>query len=187
MGSFADDARQALAEFVGSAADIVRLSRDLRGRVANLLIVDQLQAAGLEIEPGVQLTPRVIADAVRAKVLNDYGLDCGDLLDQDSVKKSMRREALRVVGDQLGVQGTQREIAQALKAAVVQQLRDAAASGDAEFLAAMAVGENKIAEALRASKAEDSQSIKNFSEAAEKNRERQARYRANHKRVWIAR
>ena len=187
MGVFADQARQALAEFVGSAADVVRMTRDIRERLANLLIIDQLQEAGLDIEQGTPLTARVLADALRKKILDEHGIDCGDLLDQDSVKRSLRREALRVVGEQLGVTGSQVEIAQALRSAVVQLLRDAAAAGDEELLEAMAVGENKIAEALRAAEADDAKEIKDFSEAGEKNRARQERYRASHQRVWIAR
>ena len=186
MGTWADDAKQALAEAIGSAADVVRLSRDMRGKLANLLLVEQLNLAGLDIESGQQLTPRAIADALNRKFFNEYGIDVGDLLDSESVKRATKKEALRVVGERLGVQGGVADIARVLKARVYADLVAAARAGDDEILQAIGVSERAIAEAERAAQSNiERQQIRDGSEAGQKNRDRQARYRANHKRVWV--
>jgi hypothetical protein len=186
MGTLADEAKQYIAEIVGAAADVVRLGRSARNYIADLLIIDQLNAAGLEIEPGTALTPEVIAEAMRAKIEAEYGIDVGNILDADSVKRSLRTEALRLVAERLGVEPTQAGIAREMRSQVSTMLRDAVANGDADVLQAVGLGESRIEEALRAASADEWPTpISNFSEKAEKSRERQARYRASHKRVWV--
>ncbi len=183
--SYADEAKQALAEFIGATADIVRLSSEFRADLANSLVLEVLQRQGLDVQ---SLSARGLADAMRAKIQEEYDIDVGDLLDRDSVKSNLRKEALRIVGERLGVGGTQSEIAEALRSRVYDQLITAVEGGDPELLDAVGVGASRIAELQRAAEAEPWPTpIRNFTEKGEKNRERQARYRASHKRVWVAR
>lgn len=186
MAGLSEIATQLVAEAVGAATDVLRFGQDLKQEVMNLVAVEVLQEAGLEIEQGSPLTARVIADALSAKIESDYGITTGDLLDADSVRSTLRREAVRMAGDALGVGGTQAEIAAALRSAVVAQVREAAASQEPDFLAAVAVGASRAAELARAAEANEWPTpISNNSAAGERNRSKQAIYRSRHKRVWI--
>lgn len=186
MGVALDQASQLVAELLGVATDTIRFTRDAKNEVMNLLAVEVMNVAGLEIEAGSSLSAQSISDAIRAKILNLYGFDSGDLLDPESVKATMRREALRQVGESLGVGGTQSEIVSSLRGAVRSQVRAAVDSGDGDFLAAVAVGQSRIDDLARAlNKNEWPTPITNETARGQKNRDKQARYRATHKRVWV--
>jgi hypothetical protein len=186
MANGADELRSLLADAIGAATGAVQLAQSVKDWAITLCINDVLYISGLEIETNAPLTARVLADALQRRIWQDYGLDVGDLLDAESVRRATKKEALRIVGDRLGVRGGAADIAQAIKTEVREQLRAAAAGGDAELLAAMKVGQRAIDDAARAAVPKDSGSIKNTSEKAKKNRERQEKYRASHKRVWVA-
>ena len=187
MGQLADDARALLAEAIGVGTGAVKLARETKEAVINLFVVDALITYGLELERGDALTAEALALAVNRKIFAEYGIDVGNLLDADSVRSALKKEALRAVGERLGVEGGSRDIAAAFKSSVRNTLLEAVASGDAEVLSAISVGQRAIEDAVRNSEPNlESQQVKNTSEAGEKNRERQARYRAAHKRVWVA-
>jgi hypothetical protein len=186
MEEGAEQARAVLTDSIGLATGAVKLAQNVKEFVINVLVADALLIAGLEVEPFAPLTERVLADAIAKKIEQEYGLKVGDLLDAESVKRNLRSEALRVVGDRLGVGGSVRDIADALKARVREELKNAARNGDVDVLEAIGVGQRAIDDAERAAKADyASQQARNFSAAAEKNRERQARYRAAHRRKWV--
>lgn len=189
MSENIDLARDVLVTAIDAARGVVQLPRKAKDFVIERLIADELIARDLmdESQRLSPLTPRALADALNRKIFADYGIDVGDLLDAESVKRALKKEALRIVADRLGVDGGKKAMAQALRSRVRDELIKAARSGDTEILEAIYVGARAVEDAERSSKPDlESQAISNFSEAGEKNRERQARYRANHKRVWVA-
>lgn len=183
-----NEARQYLVGLIEVGTKAVKLTQEAKNFVIDRIINHELIERGLldESERFNPVTPRAIADALSRKIFADYEIDVGDLLDAESVKRALKREALRVVGDRLGVSGGAKSIAGALRSRVRLELINAARSGETEILEAIAVGQRSIDDAQRSAEVNtESQSIRNFTQAGEKNRERQARYRASHQRVWV--
>lgn len=185
MAEYSEEARQFLTDSINASAGVVKLAQDGKDYVIELLVTEALIAKGWDLERGQLLTERALADALNKKIFADYGIDVGDLLDRESVRRATRTEALRVIGERLGVQGSASDVARAMRSAVQAELRAAARAGDSEIFSAINLGQRAIDDAVRSAKVGDYKEVTNTTSEGEKNRNRQATYRANHKRIWV--
>lgn len=141
-----------------------------------------LERMGVTVPDGEPVNAETIGKALGLMLAAETGIEVGNVLDAASVRAALRAEALRVVADQLGVQGAGSVdgIAAALAGDVRAYVDKAARGEDAEILEAVKVTDwaqelarRGAVRVLPASTRPD----------AAKNRERQERWRQNNRRV----
>lgn len=142
-----------------------------------------LDDVGLQVEgPINELT---ITQAINEGPLAGTGVEFSNLFDKVALRQSLERIAIRKVCEQFGVEADSLE---AVKAAIVAQFADvvgeqlASESGD---IFDAAVPAPRIAAIIKGAVKKDGWNEPvDFTPAGISNRERQARYRAQHRRHW---
>lgn len=171
-----------------SVLDIIGLAKDgatqyVEKEIGAVAAQQALNAMGINLNISDGTTKKDISEAIDRDLLGSIGFT--NIFDADAVRADARRVALNSASDAFGyerglsVDGLKRAIVSELAAEIRGQIN--AKSGE-YFEAAPDSG---LATSIINREKKDSREIKNFSRSGEKNRERQARYRASHKRVWI--
>lgn len=144
-----------------------------------------LDARGIPLNLDGEVTRETITQAINAAVMPE-GVTFENLFDSEAVKRDVRRIAIEKAGQAFGFDGV--ATAQGLKdkvfALVVAEVQSDIAAGGGDYLdaARSLVKEQRL---IDLPPPKDWQAPRKFTQKAVKNRERQARFRASSKRVWI--
>lgn len=152
-----------------------------------------IQAAGerlgLKLDPD-NLTPDGITAAINNGPLAGSGLELENIFDRQAVKRDIGRVAVKYASDALGVRMPQSEddLRELLKEWVTDELVRQLEAGGGPWIDAVK-DVREIVEVIAAYRAykEGGMPPVDMSHKAVKNRERQARYRATHRKVWVTR
>ena len=145
-----------------------------------------LDALGVPLDLDGEVNQQTITQAINAAVL-PAGCELTNIFDKQAVQADIKRIALAEAAAAFGFDGPLS--ADTLRAQITAQIsaevRDQIAQGAGEFIDA-AKPLAAVQRLIDRPPPKDWQSPRKFTENAEKNRERQARYRASHTRKWIA-
>lgn len=137
---------------------------------------------------GVDIAGDVTIDnigiALGRKILKETGLDLGNVLDGENVRVKVERAGLKRVIKELGIDApaTREGLADALKVVIRRDI--AAKVGDGEALSLVRdMGSTDDVEAIKSAMKKREKPLID-TKAARQNRERQARFRKSHKRVY---
>lgn len=143
-----------------------------------------LEKMGLPIEDG-PINEQTITDAINAGPLGALGLDLHSLFNADALKASLKRIAIAKFAERMGFP----EVTSipALKAAVLEMMAGEIAEQVASEAGPLFEGAPNVAQimsAIKAKKPDGWNDPTDFSPKGISNRERQATYRASHRRHW---
>jgi hypothetical protein len=136
---------------------------------------------GLDIDGAV--TVDSIGLALGKKVKNETGVDLGNVLDGETVKSKLERVAIGAALNELGVDAPANRdgLAEALRVVIRRRIADKIGAGDVRGLLDDIGSKAEVLAILGAIKRRDlplTEGVK-----AAQNRDRQARFRATHRRV----
>lgn len=155
---------------------------------------DYLNAAlddlGIVIDPEKGITDETLTAAVNQNLLAGTGLELASLLDKQKMMDGFKATAMRKMAEELGLPpvNSVTEIRAALQAWLVDQVGAELAAEAGELIDAA-----KPLQKIQARIAGDKPPRSNWNDPVDftpegiSNRERQARYRASHTKVWIPR
>jgi hypothetical protein len=145
-----------------------------------------LDARGIPLDLDGEVNQFTITAAINSAVMPD-GIAFENLFDKDAVRRDVKRIGLDYAAAAFGYEGgldadvLKRSIIQEITAEVREEIR----AGGGEYMDA-ARGLVATQRLIDAPEPFDWQAPRVFKNKAEKNRERQARFRANSVRVWVA-
>lgn len=158
-------------------------------------IKDAFAKMGLDIDPREGINAQTLTRAINSGPLAGSGVELTNIFDRDAIKRDLRRLAMVSGANAFGVKLTSLDtesVQEAIKSHVAEMIREEISmGGDLLDAAPDLIAIVKMIEAARKDyKNEAGDVIKErpllMSDAAINNRERQAKYRANHRRRWVA-
>lgn len=174
--------------------EFMRLVAGDLGELEQSAIKDAFAKLGLDVDPEQGLNQATITAAINAGPLAGTGVEMSNIFDRTAVQADLQRIALAQAAQSFGI--TLRslkteDIKEALRGYVSQMIMDDIANGgEMAAVAPDLVALVRLIEAARKHYDEagnyERAPLKMTPEAIN-NRERQAKYRANHKRTWVAR
>lgn len=175
-------------------SEFIRIAgMDLKG-LENAAIKDVFAKMGLDIDPeNGGLNAGAITDAINAGPLGGSGIELSNVFDKDALKRDLVKVALKQASDAFGLEinglsldDIKLEIKTQVSREVMEQVR--AGAGELAESAKDLVDLVRQIDAYKKAK-EKGEAGPNLlmTKEAINNRERQARYRAAHKRVWMDR
>ena len=157
----------------------------LRGKFEKFAIDAAFESIGLEVESSGGINPQSITQAINAKFLADVGLELTDIFSADALKTDLEKFALSKISAGLDIEITSLDperlkdvLSGYVRRRMEAQIKDGAGSmidGAPDKVALLALIEK--ANELRGKPLSDAP-------GAQSNRDRQAKYRAAHKRHW---
>lgn len=174
------------------------MARLLLGNVSeaeDAVIKDAFAEMGLDIDPRDGINAQTLTAAINNGPLAGTGVELTNIFDRDAIKRDLKRLALVHAAQSMGLKLTSlstEAVQEALKAHAAEIVREEIAmGGDLLDAAPDLVAIVKMIDAARKGyKNEMGEQVSKkpllMSDAAINNRERQAKYRANHRRVWVA-
>ena len=193
--SDAYDALVNVLDAVERGADAERVSREVIDRdvgsvfapLKAYLMAAALEALGVELDSDGVPTTASITRFINERFLEGTGLVLTDAFDAESTKSDIEAYALDKINEQLGGEFKINSLkASDLKRSAKQflgtKLREEITSGGGDMMAAMPDSDGVLALIARYESGQGQDLID--TPEAEKNRERQARYRAGHGRHW---
>lgn len=163
---------------------IRRIVDDPKQALKDYAVRAALEKMGLEIEAG-PVTAETITAAIMAGPLAGLGLEITDIFNRDAVVGALRRVAMARAADALGMQGVSNVAG--LRDGVRELIGDEVArqvAAGAGSLMDGAPDAQFIARAIKARKPDGWNAPSDFTKKGMQNRERQARWRAEHSRHW---
>lgn len=151
---------------------------------------------GLDIDPESGINEEAITKAINAGPLAGTGIELTNIFNRESIKRDLKRLALVHAAQNFGITLTSTDtesVIEAVKAYAAEIVREEIAmGGDLVDAAPDLVAIVKMIDAARKGYKNEAGEVVDkkpllMSDAAINNRERQAKYRANHTRRWIDR
>lgn len=172
-----------------SAAELYasEVTDDVKSALGKFALFQALRAMGLELPIGGELTQVTITEAINRDLLGGQ-LDFKNLFDRNQVRSDMKRLAVEKAGQLYGYDGGAgvAGLRDKVIATVLADIREQAARGSGDYVAAAKYLES-TGRLIQSVGQAQSNAPSDLSTKGEKNRARQARYRASHKRTWKAR
>ena len=155
---------------------------DAIGKKAAQLVLD---ARGIPLDLDGEINHFTITAAINAAVMPD-GVAFENVFDKDAIKRDVKRIALGQAAQAFGFEGgTDIDVLkEQIISRVMAEVRDDIAAGGGDYMDATK-GLAAVQRLINRPEPKDWQVPRVFTAKAEKNRERQATYRASHKRKWI--
>ena len=178
-----------------SKEEMARLFLGNVSEAEDAVIKDAFAEMGLDIDPSDGINAQTLTAAINNGPLAGSGVELTNIFDRESIKRDLKRLALVHAAQSMGLKLTSlttESVQEALKAHAAEIVREEIAmGGDLLDAAPDLVAIVKMIDAARKGyKNEAGETVSEkpllMSEAAINNRERQAKYRANHRRVWVA-
>ena len=158
-------------------------------------IKDAFQKMGLDIDPENGINERTLTDAINNGPLAGTGVELTNIFDREAIKRDLTRLALVQAAQGAGLKLTSTKteaVTEAVKTYIAEIVREEIKyGGDIVDAAPDLVAIVKMIDAARKDYRNEAGDVIEskpllMSEAAIDNRRRQAKYRANHKRRWVA-
>ena len=158
-------------------------------------IKDAFQKMGLDIDPENGINERTLTDAINNGPLAGTGVELTNIFDREAIKRDLTRLALVQAAQGAGLKltsTTTEAVTEAVKTYIAEIVREEIKyGGDIVDAAPDLVAIVKMIDAARKDYRNEAGDVIEskpllMSEAAIDNRRRQAKYRANHKRRWVA-
>lgn len=174
------------------------LARLIMGEVSdeeNEAIREVFQKMGLDIDPENGINERTLTDAINNGPLAGTGVELTNIFDREAIKRDLTRLALVQAAQGAGLKltsTTTEAVTEAVKTYIAEIVREEIKyGGDIVDAAPDLVAIVKMIDAARKDYRNEAGDVIEskpllMSEAAIDNRRRQAKYRANHKRRWVA-
>lgn len=158
-----------------------RVSDEIGKRAAQAV----LDARGIPLDLDGPVSQETITAAINAAVMPD-GIEFKNLFDEASIKADVKRIALEYASEAYGFEGGLSVVAikQALIREVVSEAMAEIGGGAGEYIDA-ALGLVEIERLLSRPEPKSWKKPRVFTRKAQKNRERQAKYREAHTRIWL--
>lgn len=178
-----------------SKEEMARLFLGNVSEAEDAVIKDAFAEMGLDIDPSDGINAQTLTAAINNGPLAGSGVELTNIFDRESIKRDLKRLALVHAAQSMGLKLTSlttESVQEALKAHAAEIVREEIAmGGDLLDAAPDLVAIVKMIDAARKGyKNEAGETVSEkpllMSDAAINNRERQAKYRANHRRVWVA-
>ena len=175
--------------------EFVRLFAGDVSEAEDAAIKEAFSRLGLDIDPSNGINARTVTDAINAGPLDGTGVELSNIFDRDAIKRDLQKLALIQAAQSFGIELKSLEteaVKEAIRNYVAEIVREEIAmGGDLLDAAPDLIAIVKMIDAARKGyKNEAGETLEKkpllMSAAAVNNRERQAKYRANHKRRWIA-
>lgn len=144
-----------------------------------------LDGRGIPLNLDGEVNHETITQAINAAVMPE-GVEFSNLFDNDAVKSDVRRIGLAYAAEAYGYEGglSASQLRERITSEIVREVLDDISAGGGEYMDA-ALGLVAAQRLIDKPEPKKWNVPRVFTVKAEKNRERQARYRASHKRVWI--
>lgn len=144
-----------------------------------------LDARGIPLDLDGEVSQQTITQAINVAVMPD-GVTFENLFDKLAVKRDVKRMALAYAAESFGFEGSSDPdvLKKKIIEDVMREVRQDIAAGQGEYVDA-AKGLALVQRVIDKPEPFDWQKVRNFSNKAEKNRERQERWRASNKRKWV--
>ena len=174
------------------------LARLIMGEVSDEedeAIREVFQKMGLDIDPENGINERTLTDAINNGPLAGSGVELTNIFDREAIKRDLTRLALVQAAQSGGLKltsTTTEAVTEAVKTYIAEIVREEIKNGgDIVDAAPDLVAIVKMIDAARKDYRNEAGDVIEskpllMSEAAIDNRRRQAKYRANHKRRWVA-
>ena len=174
------------------------LARLIMGEVSDEedeAIREVFQKMGLDIDPENGINERTLTDAINNGPLAGTGVELTNIFDREAIKRDLTRLALVQAAQGAGLKltsTTTEAVTEAVKTYIAEIVREEIKyGGDIVDAAPDLVAIVKMIDAARKDYRNEAGDVIEskpllMSEAAIDNRRRQAKYRANHKRRWVA-
>ena len=172
----------------GVAAVGVPIVKDIALRAAGKAAASHvLDKMGIPIDLDGPVNKETISAAICEKLFSG-SLQFKNLFDKDAVKADVKRIVSERAAAQFGFDGAMSvdAVKQLLTSRVLQQVGEEMAAGAGEFIDVARDLQSSVAICLRKNYA-DYNTPKDFTPEGVSNRERQATYRGNHNKTWVAR
>lgn len=178
-----------------SKEEMARLFLGNVSEAEDAVIKDAFAEMGLDIDPSDGINAQTLTAAINNGPLAGSGVELTNIFDREAIKRDLKRLALMHAAQSMGLKLTSlttESVQEALKAHAAEIVREEIAmGGDLIDAAPDLVAIVKMIDAARKGyKNEAGETVSEkpllMSDAAINNRERQAKYRANHRRVWVA-
>lgn len=179
------DARQRLVFEVRSVLEVADSFERFKGTLKSAAMNAALAAIGLDIDVN-NVTSESIGKAIGQQVSDASGLPSVNVFDADAVRAMLIKQGCALILAELGVSAepSVNGVAKAIEGLVTAELRAAASDGDGGILSAVYVSQERI-QNLKRSAGLDYTKPRKFDKKAVSNRERQARYRETHRKVFV--
>jgi len=172
--------------------EFLRLMKLDVGELEDIAVKEAFSKMGLEIETGKNLSAQSITNAINNGPLAGSEVELTNIFDKESLKRDLTRIALDRAAQTFGltikglsIDEIKTELKKKVSADVMEQARGA--GGDLVDNAKDVVELVRQIDAYKNALARREDVGLDMSPEGVDNRERQARYRANHKRVWVSR
>jgi hypothetical protein len=184
------DLRQDIVDIVGAAmwvseapGKVIEVSKNA---LSELAFRAALSAMGVDMPLSEPVTIERVGLALGDKVGEQLGVPVGNILDGDGMRGKIERVAIEIVIGALGGKNepTRMGLAEAIKKFVADKIEEELTDGAGDLLAKIVTSET-LKEWLLRGLGKKQHELKTTKKAIG-NRERQARYRANHKRVLVS-
>lgn len=175
--------------------EFVRLFAGEVSEAESTAIKDAFQKMGLDIDPENGINGRTLTDAINNGPLAGTGVELTNIFDREAIKRDLTRLALVQAAQGAGLKltsTTTEAVTEAVKTYIAEIVREEIKyGGDIVDAAPDLVAIVKMIDAARKDYRNEAGDVIEskpllMSEAAIDNRRRQAKYRANHKRRWVA-
>lgn len=179
-----------------SKEEFIRLFAGNVSEAEGAAIKEAFLKMGLDIDPESGINEEAITKAINAGPLAGTGIELTNIFNRESIKRDLKRLALVHAAQNFGITLTSTDtesVIEAVKAYAAEIVREEIAmGGDLVDAAPDLVAIVKMIDAARKGYKNEAGEVVDkkpllMSDAAINNRERQAKYRANHTRRWIDR
>jgi hypothetical protein len=172
---------------IGTYIVVPKLAEEVEKKVGKLAAQEVLDRMGIPLDLDGEVNQITITQAINAGVLGG-DIEFTNLFDRDAVRADVRRIAIAGAGEAFGYEGGLgiQELKERLIASVIDDVRAQIAAGEGDYIDA-AKGLVSAHEAISRPVNTTASTPIDMSEKGVKNRAKQARYRAAHKRVWVQR
>jgi hypothetical protein len=163
------------------------ISKENEDAIGSFAMYAVLSSMGLSYTPGDDVNRATLSAKISADIVGG-DVQFSDLFDKEQVAADVRRMAVAKASEMygydagMGLAGLRDKVVSDVLASVREQV----AAGEGEYLDAATDSETAL-RVIESPAKEGWNEPTDFSDKGEKNRERQARYRANHKKVWVER
>jgi hypothetical protein len=179
------DARQRLVFEVRSALEVADSFERFKGSMKSAAMNAALAAIGLDIDVN-NVTSESIGKAIGQQVSDASGMPAVNVFDAGAVRAMLLKEGCGLILQDLGVSGERSidGLALAVEKLVTAELKQAAAGDGEGVLSAVNVSAERL-QKMKRKQGVDYNVPRKFDKKSVSNRERQAKFRESHKRVWI--
>jgi hypothetical protein len=185
-GSLSEYIRGLLSVYDGVERLVLNVREDIEDQIGATAARIALAAMGIFLPEDENINQETITKAINQAIGGD--IEFTNLFDKDAVRADVRRMAIKYAETAYGYDGGKgiSGLKEKIIADAVAQVRSEIEAGAGEYIDAASdlVAAQEILDYVQR---EGWNEPKDFSAGGISNRERQAKYRANHKRVWVAR